>query len=113
MNGEPLDTSFEIIFPEIVEEDRDAYLKGLATGLSSGVITHRRYSQLYVDKMRIRDYDYDTEQEERTVEDEAGVNPMALRMDALAAAGDTLPGENPPVGGAAEKLRYEKRTREP
>lgn len=65
---EPTDTSFDVISPEILTEDRTEKLTHVQNAGAIGSFTHRRVSEITAQELNQRDYNYDEEMEEREEE---------------------------------------------
>ncbi len=69
---EPLDESFECIFPEVSSEDRTAKIADIMKGEVAKYISHERAANLYAKEMAITSYDQHDEQEQIQTEAELG-----------------------------------------
>ena len=74
---EPIDTEYQIIFPEIGTDDRSVKLKDIATVQALEYISHERAAEMSASELQISDYDYDAEQEKiRTEREERMSDPL-------------------------------------
>lgn len=60
---EPIDKSFQVIFPEIGTEDRSAKLKDIAQSEALQYLSHERAATMSATELGVTDYNYDEEQE--------------------------------------------------
>lgn len=74
----------EVTFPDLVSQDRSAKLKDLQVAESAGWISQRRAANIAAKELGIRDFDYDSEQEE--IGEQAGALDSPLTLPGLDSA---------------------------
>lgn len=87
----------EIIFPELITQDRSAKLRDLMTAQNASWISHRRASEFAAKELDVKNFDYDTEQIEVLKDDKAlGITPA--QMNPLTTPGQTSQANDKPSG---------------
>lgn len=70
---EPIDTSFEVIFPEYDNDDRAVKLQAIRDAESAGYFSHTRAAAMYAKEMGVTNYSPEEEQEEIQAERDMGI----------------------------------------
>jgi len=74
-----LNAECEIIFPELITQDRSAKLNDVLKAQNASWISHRRAAEIAAKELDVKDYNYTTEQAEVLKDDKAlGVTPAMM-----------------------------------
>lgn len=100
-----LDTSVEVMMPEVEPADRDARLKSLQAARATNVISHETYSKQYAEGLDIKDYDFDDEQRLISEERERGISGIVPPPA-------PSNGGKPKAGSSQDDKEYRKQNKE-
>jgi len=96
-----IDTSFGIIFPDIIKADSLPKVQLMVVGRSQGFISHRSAAQIWAGALDLGDFDYDAEQQQIETERGEGIGLPAMPSS----FNDTIDPKNSGQGGAAQDPR--------
>ena len=81
-----MEADCEIVFPELITQDRSAKLRDLLQAQNASWLSHRRCSEIAAKELDVKDFDYDVEQQEIIKDDKTlGITPG--QMNPLTAPG--------------------------
>lgn len=86
---EPLSDKIRFIFPQIISEDRSAYLKDFSTVYADGITSKKTYANHSMAALGVKDYNYDDEMEERKAEGTADAEAQQAQLGSMYPAKDS------------------------
>jgi len=90
-----IEAECDIVFPELITQDRSTKLRDLTMAQTNSWISHKRAAEQAAKELDVKDYDYNTEQKEIVADDKAlGISPAMMNpLTAPSAGGQN--GSNP------------------
>ena len=108
---EPTDPdNFEVMFPEILIEDRSEKITQIYNALVGKVFSHKRTASMVAKELAVSDYDYVQEMDDIASEDEE--QSIALFARSAVPFQSVGGGEKPQAGGAEDTGDYKERAKE-
>jgi hypothetical protein len=102
---QPTDCEYEVIFSELVAEDRDAKIKRIMTEETAGYLDKQTAAEMCAAEERITNYDYDKVRERINEQQQDQLEALyALQPQTSSIAG--APTAAPAPGSAADNARY-------